>query len=46
MRFIPLFKLLQTEHFVGTWKAGKTKENRIFRPTAIQRYAAAGAAAP
>jgi len=43
MRFIPLFKLRQTEHFMGTWKAGKTKENSIFRPTAIQKYAAAAA---
>jgi hypothetical protein len=40
MRFIPLFELPQTEHFMVTWKAGKRK-SAIFRPKAIQNYAAA-----
>jgi len=46
MRLIPLFKLPQTEHFMDTWKAGRTetKEKSVFRPTAIQKYAAAAAA--
>jgi hypothetical protein len=32
---------------MGTWKAGKTRQKTaFFRPTAIQKYAAAAAAAP
>jgi len=44
MRFIPLFKLPQTEYFMVTWESRKNKKKKFSRPAAIQKYATAAAA--